>query len=287
MDRRTFVRSSLGAVAASVLGVQRAPAQPAPVPRAAGLHALGVSGVRSSLVGMGTGTKAWNGSSAQNRAGRLQFVRTLAHAYDRGLTYFDLADQYGSHDYFRHAMRAVGMERDRLMLLTKTNATDPERCRKDLERFRREADTDYFDVVLLHCMRSADWAETMQPCMDVLAEAKARGIIRAHGVSCHDFGAMETAADHPWVDIMLSRINPFGIHMDGPVEEVARVLQRACDNGKGMLGMKIAGEGACVDRLPESLAFVMELGCVHAFTMGFETPGQIDDTIQKIASIMV
>jgi predicted aldo/keto reductase-like oxidoreductase len=287
MDRRTFVRSSLGAVAATVLGAQRAPAQPAPMPRAAGLHTLGKTGLKSSLLGMGTGTKAGGGSSAQNRAGRLQFVRTLAHAYDRGLTYFDLADQYGSHDYFRHAMKAAGMQRDKLMLLTKTNATDAESCRKDLDRFRLEADTDYFDIVLLHCMRAADWAETMKPCMDVLAEAKAQGIIRAHGVSCHDFGAMETAADHPWVDIMLSRINPFGIHMDGPVEDVVRLLQRACDNGKGMLGMKIAGEGACVDRLPESLAFVMGLGCVHAFTMGFEGTGDIDDSIHKIEAIVV
>lgn len=283
LNRREFFHQSAGALAAAAaLGSAARAGAAAEIPRAASKHVLGQTGITSTLLGMGTGTKAWDGSSAQNRRGRDAFVETLVHAYERGLRYYDLADMYGAHDYLRQAMAEASMPREDLMLLTKTVAKDAETCRADLDRFRKEAGVDYFDVVLLHCMTSADWTETMKPCMDVLAEAKEQGIIRAHGVSCHDFGALKTAAAHPWVDVMLSRINPYGIKMDASPEEVVPVLESACAAGKGMLGMKIAGEGECLDRLAASLEYVQGLGCIQAFTIGFVRPEEIDDTIAKI-----
>ena len=283
LNRREFFQHSASALtAATVLSGTVHAAAATDLPGAASKQVLGKTGITSTLLGMGTGTKAWNGSSAQNRRGRDAFVETLIHAYERGLRYYDLADMYGAHDYLRQAMAEASMPREDLMLLTKTVAKDAETCRADLERFRKEADVDYFDVVLLHCMTAADWTETMKPCMDVLAEAKEKGIIRAHGVSCHDFGALKAAAEHPWVDVMLSRINPYGIKMDAEPEEVVPVLESACAAGKGMLGMKIAGEGDCLDRLADSLKYVQGLGCIHAFTIGFVRPEEIDDTIAKI-----
>ncbi len=96
---------------------------------------------------------------------------------------------------------------------------------------------------------------------------------------------MKNAAASPWVDVMLSRINPFGLHMDGTIEEVVDVLRTGHAAGKGMLGMKIAGEGQAVDRLDESLRFVLNLGCIDAITIGFVTPEQLRDTVQRIERI--
>jgi len=281
INRRSFMQAA--AAAALSAGAPRVSLAEAAKPSCATSPVtLGKTGIVSTLLGMGTGTQASRKSSAQNRQGRDAFMRTIAHAYERGLRYFDMSDSYGAHEYLRDAMREASMDRSQVMLLTKTGAKHPEVCRADIERFRQELQTDYLDIVLLHCMQSGDWAEKLKPCMDVLAEAKEKGLVRAHGVSCHNLDAMKVASEHPWVDVMLSRINPYGLHMDGTQEEVVGVLQRAWDNGKGMIGMKVAGEGKCADRLTESLRYVLGLGCIHAVTVGFIKPEEIDDTCRRV-----
>jgi aryl-alcohol dehydrogenase-like predicted oxidoreductase len=285
VNRREFMKHSAGAVAASwALGAwagAETAATPPPPCCAATPRPLGKTGITTSWLGMGTGTQAWNGSSAQNRKGREHFVNTLAHAYDRGLRYFDLADMYGAHDYMKEAMAQAKMDRAQLCLLTKTVAKDADGVRADLERFRKELDVDTLDVVLLHCMTEGGWDEKLAPCRDVLSEAKEKGVIRAHGVSCHNLDAMKTAASLPWVDIMLNRINPHGVKMDGTVEEVLAVLETAHANGKGMLGMKIYGEGELADKGAECLAYAKSLKCIDAMTIGFITKEDIDGTVDR------
>ena len=299
VSRRQFIQQSSSALALGLAAPTLAYAAPvaeappasspaAAVAKAAGERTLGKTGIKTSLLGMGTGTTAWEHDSAQIRKGREFFIGTIRHAYDKGLRYFDLADMYGSHMYMRYAMQEGGMDRSRLMLLTKTVGKTADAVRADLDRFRQEVKTDYFDVVLLHCMTTPNWQEEMKPCMEVLSEAKANGVIKAHGVSCHNLGAMEAAAESEWVDVMLNRINPYGVKMDGDendaakrVEQVTAVLKKAHANGKGMLGMKIAGEGEIKDRLNESIKFVTGLGCIDAMTIGFLEPKEIDDTMGR------
>lgn len=285
INRRDFLISSAALAAGSVAAPAGARLNDAKMGKAARICKLGKTGLKSSMLGMGTGTKAWNFDSAQIRSGKDNFVRTLIHAYERGITYFDLADMYGSHAYMRRAMAEGNIPREKVMILTKTISREPEKVKADLDRFLQEAGTDYLDIVLLHCLTEGGWETKLQGCMDVLSEAKSKGIIRAHGCSCHNLDAMKDAAKSPWVDIMLSRINPWQIKMDGTVEEVVAVLQTGHKNGKGMLGMKIAGEGEAVDRLPESLKFVMNLGCIDAFNIGFLSPQEVDDTIAKMEAV--
>lgn len=279
LSRRGFLGGVAGGLAAAaVSGGARAEG----TPLAASRPVLGRTGLRPSLLGMGTGTKAWNKNSAQIRRGEEVFVGNLLHAHARGVRFFDLADQYGSHEYMRRALTEGKLDRGELFILTKTNAKDAAGVRDDLDRMRREAGVEYFDAVLLHCMTEADWPEKMRPCMDVLAEAREKGIVRAHGVSCHSLEALNRAADSDWVQVMLSRINPWGTKMDGPPEAVVPVLQRAHASGKGMLGMKIAGEGAHGDKIAESLEFVSKQGCIHAVTIGFVERAEIDAAFESV-----
>jgi predicted aldo/keto reductase-like oxidoreductase len=241
--------------------------------------------VKTTLLAMGTGTNAWDYQSDQIRSGDDNFVRLLISAHEKGIRFYDMADMYGSHKYVARAMKEGGMDRSKLCLLTKSVAKDADTMRKDLDRFRTEAGTEYFDMVLMHCMTSADWIETMKPVMEVLEEAKEKGIVKSHGVSCHDLGALKEAAKHSWVDVMLSRINPWAMRMDSEnVNEVVAVLKEAHDNGKGMIGMKIAGGGASTDRIPESLKFVLNLGCIDTITMGMLDDKQMDFAFEHIAA---
>jgi aryl-alcohol dehydrogenase-like predicted oxidoreductase len=280
MNRRDFLRGSAGLVAASMVAV--APAQEASL-TATTLRRLGNTGLSTTLLGMGTGTKANNKNSAQIRKGRETFLNTLVRGYELGVRYFDLSDSYGSHEYMREAMRRGGMDRSNLLLLTKSGVETKEEMSANLERFRKELDVDQIDIVLMHCLMDPEAMDKRKGAMEALSEAKQRGIIKAHGVSCHNLGAMKAASESPWVDVMLSRINPYQKHMDGSAEEVVEVLKRAKANGKGMLGMKILGEGLCADRFVESVRFALGTGCIDAFTIGFVEAAEVDDGVAKIA----
>lgn len=282
LNRRAFLGQTMITAGASALGWTEAGKQPEHGPlTATTMRQLGKTGLATTALGMGTGTKAWNKSSAQNRQGREGFIKTLRAALDAGIRYMDMADMYGSHEYVRDAVRESGVDRKQLFYLTKTTAKDAATLRDDLDRFRKELETDYLDVVLLHCLTEPDWPEKMKPCMEVLSEAREKGIVRAHGVSCHSIEALRQAAASEWVQVMLSRFNPFGLIMDASPEDVAGVLRMAHDAGKGMLGMKICAEGKKVAEMESSISWVLKQGCIDAMTIGMVKAEEVPDTIRR------
>jgi 1-deoxyxylulose-5-phosphate synthase len=307
MDRRRFLGATAGAAAAMSAGTllraddAAASAKPAADkgasarPPAPPIVKLGNTGVEMSRLGQGTGVHGGERQSDQTRMGFAKLVELMRHSYDRGIRFYDLADLYGTHIYFREAL--VSMERDKLAILTKMwwrydgpedQTSLPERrqmARTALERFRHELNTDYIDIVLLHCLTKPGWSEQMKPYMDVLSKAKENGKIKALGVSCHDFGAMQTAAATPWVDVILARINMKGgkdVMMDGTRPEVEGVLRTARENGKAIIGMKIFGEGKLASQREECIKYAQEVGLLDAMTIGFHTPEQVDDVLRML-----
>jgi aryl-alcohol dehydrogenase-like predicted oxidoreductase len=290
-SRRDFLGHSaaaVGALAVAGAGLPAAEGKRRPT-GAADRVTLGRSGVQTSLLGLGTGSTGVRHSSNQVKLGEPGFARLVRHAYDRGITYFDTADQYGSHIYLRSALK--GLPREKLFIQTKSRATTAEMARADIERFREELGTDYLDTLLMHCMTTANWPTDFRPVMDVLSDAKARGKVKAVGVSCHGMDPLRAAVKCDWVDVDLARINPVGGpagRMDGTPEQVAECLRAMHDKGKGILGMKILAEGTL--KTPEdqlrSLRFVLGLGCVDAFVIGFESPAQIDQIMRHIDTVL-
>ncbi len=155
----------------------------------------------------------------------------------------------------------------------------------DLDRFRKELGTDYLDIVLLHLMTDPDWPEVKKGAMEVLARAREDGVIRAHGVSCHTFGALEAASKSDWVQVDLARINPEGVIMDDVIPKVVKVLQTMHKNGKGIIGMKVLGGGRLRNHVDKCLQYVMDLDCVDAFTIGQENINEMTDLINRISKI--
>lgn len=250
---------------------------------------LGSSGILASRIAMGTGFNGGNRSSNQVRMGREGFHRLMRSGFDQGLNFYDMADLYGSHSYMRDVVREIG--RDKLILLSKIwfapgEGMEPtDRAVPSVDRFRSELGVDHLDVCLIHCVVSAQWPQQLSRMRDELSELKQKGIVRAVGVSCHDFGALKVAAADPWVDVIFARINNRGRSMDVPdPEEVAAVLKQARANGKGVVGMKIYGAGALVEerQREESLNYVWTRELVNAMTIGFESTDQIEDTVTRL-----
>ena len=244
---------------------------------------LGKTGIRTSRLAMGTGTIGYGGASNQTRTGMNPLVRLLADGYhDNGLRFFDAADSYGSHPYVREALKT--MPRDKVTVLTKTDTRDAAGVSRDLERFRRELGVEMIDVVLIHCVTERDWTTRYRGAMDVLSEAKARGVIRAHGVSCHSLPALRAAAASPWVEVDLVRLNPIGSHMDADPATVISVIREMRARGTGMVGMKILGQGDLRDKPQEAIRYGLGTGVLDAMTIGAENRREQDDLVRRMAA---
>jgi aryl-alcohol dehydrogenase-like predicted oxidoreductase len=290
MLRREFIRRSAQTLGAAWLSYA-APARASwlnsdPLPtkfKAQDDVVLGHTGIRTSRLAMGTGTMGSRGGSNQTRLGTDPFVNLLLNGYhENGLRFFDSADSYGSHPYVAAALKQL--PRDKVTILTKTDNRSAAGVRADLDRFRKELGIDMIDIVLVHVVTEADWTTRYRGVMDVLSEAKEKGMIRAHGCSCHTIQALRAAAASPWVEVDLARLNPIGSHMDADPDTVISVLKQMREQGKGIIGMKILGQGDLRNRPSEAIRYALGSGVLDAFTIGAESKTEQNDLIQRIAA---
>ena len=290
MLRREFLHTSartLGAAFLSKNAIARAALiDPEPLPKKFAAQdevVLGHTGIRTSRLAMGTGTIGFGGASNQTRLGNSPLTKLLLDGYhDNGLRFFDSADSYGSHPYVAEALKQL--PRDKVTVLTKTDTRNPAGVRADLDRFRRELGVEQIDIVLIHCVTEGDWTTRYRGVMDVLSEAKEKGVIRAHGVSCHSIQALRAAAASPWVEVDLVRLNPIGSHMDAAPDTVIGVIKQMRAQGKGIVGMKILGQGDLRDRPSEAIRYALGSGVLDAFTIGAESQKEQNNLIQRIAA---
>ncbi len=248
---------------------------------------LGPRKVSVSRLAMGTGTNGAGGSSDQTKKlGVSGIADMFKFGYDNGVTFWDSADQYGSHPHLREALKSV--RRENVTILTKTHASTEAEMKADLDRFRRELNTDYLDILLLHCMTDEDWPERKKGAMNYISEAQERGIVHTKGTSCHTLGALKTAATNKWVEVDLARINPAQVAMDAEPEVVLGVLKQMKASGKGVIGMKILGAGELRNKTDECLQYALaHSGAIDCFTIGAESQAELADLIRKIPAASV
>ena len=287
MKRREFMVSAAAGAGAIWLGRQSLlnALADAALPRkyaAADTVTLGKTGIQTSRLAMGTGTIGYAKHSNQTALGVGGLSALLLNGYDHGLRFFDAADSYGSHPHVAAALKQL--PRDKVTVMTKSPSRTPQEMRADLDRYRRELGTDYIDIVLMHCVTEGDWTKQYRGAMDVLAEAKQKGIIRAHGCSCHTLEALRAAAKSPWVEVDLVRINPLGSHMDAGPDTVISEIRQMKSAGKGVIGMKILGQGDLRSRPSEAVKYALSLSLLDAFTIGAESKAEQDNLLQLIAT---
>ncbi len=282
MKRRQFLRHGLagGALAAAACFQPRLPG--APTRKFANdVVYLGPDKIRLSRLAMGTGTSGFSGSSNQTRQlGVPGIVNLFEFGYDNGLVFWDLADGYGSHPHAGAALKHI--PREKVAILSKSTAKGAAGMRADIERFRKELGTDYIDILLLHGVTEPDWPERRKGAMDVINEYKQKGIIRTRGISCHSLGALQQVPKSDFIDVDLARINPLGEKMDADPATVIGVLRQIKAAGKGVIGMKILGEGVMRNRVDDALAHALALDCVDCFTIGAENGQELADLVRRI-----
>jgi 1-deoxyxylulose-5-phosphate synthase len=252
---------------------------------------LGNSGVKVTRLALGTGTFA---GRVQRELGQEQFTTLVRHAYDSGIRFFETAEAYtGMPEMLATALK--GVPRDSYKLMTKfrwNRGTDNPAAR--IDGYRRVLNSEYFDIMLIHCVRAPGWAEELKPLRDALNEAKDKKIILSHGASCHGLDAINSFPGNKWLDIALCRINHNGTRMDTPkrtdtndIGDVAQVTARVKQirkQGTGLIGMKLIGEGQFTrpeDR-DAAVRYAFNVGGVDAVTIGYKNTAEIDEAIERI-----
>ena len=260
---------------------------------------LGKTGIKVSRVGLGTGMRGGGRQSNHTRMGKEKFDALAMGCYERGVRMFDLADLYGTHPFLAGALKK--MRRKDYVITSKIwfrrgGIPEKERPSPDIvvERFLKELKTDYVDLILFHCVTSDKWPEELGEQMNILAKLKKKGLVRAHGVSCHSLEALQACVKEPWVDSVHVRINPYAVKMDvdtvediPKVEAVVKAMRR---QGKAVIGMKIIGEGTfgnSEEKRDESIKYALESGCLDAMVVGFEKVEEIDDFAGRARKVSV
>jgi aryl-alcohol dehydrogenase-like predicted oxidoreductase len=285
MKRRDFLAKSVMGVTAAWLGSRSWAEAGAPVAgkfSAANIVSLGQTGIKTSRLACGTGTAGIGHQSHQSALGIQGLADLLLQGYDHGLRFFDTADSYGTHAHVAAALKKL--PREKITVMSKSWARDEAGMRADIDRFRKELGTDYIDILMMHCLMDNRWTEKCRPAMDAISEAQEKGIVRAHGCSCHTIGALRAAANSPWVQVILARVNPIGSHMDADPNTVVDTLWTGRAAGKAIVGMKILGQGDMRSRADEALKYALSLSVLDAFTIGAENRNEQLDLINRIGA---
>jgi 1-deoxyxylulose-5-phosphate synthase len=293
-DRRHFLKTTLSgaglALTAPRTGWSDATIRPG-ASAATDLVSLGKTGVKCSFLAFGSGMNGGARASDLTRQGQEAATRLMRHGLDSGLSLLDMADLYGTHAVAREAVK--GIPRDKYAILTKiwpnkeSWVSPSGGAKEEVDRFRRELGTEMLDICLIHCMLNERWPEQHARIRDELSALKEQGVVRAVGVSCHDFGALKRAAALPWVDGILARVNHRGgsrFACDADAESLATTLRGARANGKAVIGMKLFAAGGIKDAAERqaSLRFVVGGGLVDAVTIGMLKSTEVDDNIRSV-----
>jgi len=301
MKRREFLVRTMAGVGGLFLGAEFAAAQEQRPKKhdPYELVPLGKTGIKVSRVGLGTGMRGGGRQSNHTRMGKEKFDALAMGCYERGVRMFDLADLYGTHPFLAGALKK--MRRKDYMITSKIwfrrgGIPEKERPSPDIvvERFLKELKTDYIDLILFHCVTSDKWPEELGEQMNILAKLKKKGLVRAHGVSCHSLEALGACVKEPWVDSVHVRINPYAVKMDVKTAEeipkVEAVLKAMRRGGKAVIGMKIIGEGTfgnSPEKRDGSIKYALESGCLDAMVVGFEKVEEIDDFAVRARKVSV
>lgn len=285
--RRDFLISSVAATALS------ATAAPATKRLASDWVTLGKSNVKVTRLAFGTGTYS---GRVQRDLGQEGFNRLVRYAYDQGIRFFETAESYhGMPEMLATALK--GLPRDSYRLMTKYSTPPSGVPAEKIDLFRKQLNTEYIDILLLHCLRPPTWATDYQGLQDGMAEAKSKKAILSHGASIHGLPALRTIPGNEFLDIAMIRMNHKGSHMDTPqlrdtsdlgdVDEVVKYTKAVHAQGMGVISMKLCGEGSFSreDR-DAAMKFAMNLGCVDSVTIGFKSAAEIDEAIDRMARVM-
>jgi aryl-alcohol dehydrogenase-like predicted oxidoreductase len=283
--RREFLKTGL---AASAIAVTASPLPSTARQTATDWVTLGKSGVKVTRLAFGTGSFS---GKVQRDLGQDGFTRLVRYAYDNGIRFFETAESYGE----MHRMLGValkGIPRESYRIMSKVTTHEGVNPQEKFDELRKLANTEYFDVMLLHWQHTPTWPMDTRRWQDGILEAQSRKAIVSHGASVHGLPALRQVPGNKWLDVAMIRMNHKGTSMDaedyntgglGNVPEVVAHVKRVRKEGMGVVSMKLVGEGTFnrEDR-QAAMRFAFKNAGVDCVTVGYKNTAEIDEAIENL-----
>ena len=284
-SRRNFLKTGLATGALASAGAFPLLAEGA---KATGWVKLGKSNTRVTRLAFGTGSFS---GQVQRDLGQEGFTSLVRYAYDQGIRFFETADSYsGMHEMLGIALQ--GIPRDSYRLMSKITTSDNVDPQAKFDELRRQAKTEYFDIMLLHWQHTGTWPEQTLRWQDGIAEAQQKKVINTRGASVHGLPALRQVPGDEWLQVAMIRVNHKGVRMDaenyatdgpGNVDEVVTHVRQARKEGQGIISMKLIGEGVFnhEDR-QKAMKFAFRNAGVDTVTVGYKNRQEIDEAITNL-----
>lgn len=250
---------------------------------------LGNSGVKVTRLAFGTGTFS---GRLQRELGQAEFTRQVRHAYDRGIRFFETSETYGGlHEMLGIALK--GLPRDSYRFMTKVTTREGVDPQAKIDELRKLSGMEYFDILLMHYQRSPSWPKDTGRWQDGISEAKVKKIVTGQGASVHGLPALRAFPGNKWLDVAMIRMNHKGVRMDaevpdanvpGNVDEVVSHTKKVHSEGKGIISMKLVGEGAFTTRedRQRAMKFAFQTAGVDSVTVAYKNTAEIDEAIENL-----
>jgi 1-deoxyxylulose-5-phosphate synthase len=286
LSRRSFLKAGVAAGALAGAGSVQLQAERA---TATDWVTLGRSGVKVTRLALGTGS--FNGH-IQQQLGQEGLTRLVRYAYDHGIRFFETAESYGASQQML-GVALKGLPRESYVLLSKVETygrtADPA---AKLDELRKNSNTDYFDIMLLHWQHTGTWVADTAKWQDAILEAEAKQAIKSHGVSVHGLPALRLVPGNNWLQVAMIRMNHKGVRMDGEVpdtddlgnvDEVVAHVKQVKKEGMGVVSMKLIGEGTFnhEDR-QRAMRYAFKDAGVDSVTVGYKNTAEIDEAIDNL-----
>jgi aryl-alcohol dehydrogenase-like predicted oxidoreductase len=283
--RRDFLKTGLAAGTLAVSGGLPLSARRG---SATDMVTLGRSGMKVTRLAFGTGSFS---GKVQRELGQDGFTRLVRHAYDSGIRFFETAESYGE----MHKMLGIalkGIPRDTYQIMSKVTTREGVNPEQKFDELRRLANTEYFDIMLLHWQHTATWPTDTARWQDAILEVQSRKVVLCHGASVHGLPALRRVPETDWLEVAMIRVNHTGKSMDaedyatqglGNVPEVVTHVKEVRKKGTGVIAMKLAGEGTFgrEDR-QKAMRFAFRNAGVDCVTVGYKSPAEIDEAIENL-----
>ena len=207
----------------------------------------------------------------------------IRYALSRGINFFDTAQYYETYPYIKKALEKTSQEPGvpRPVICTKSLAYTYDGMRDAVYEALEEMGLDTIDIFLLHEVRhDPDW-EMRDSAWQCLIDMKAKGIVKAIGVSTHHVDVTEKMAAVESCDVVFPLINFAGLGIrcgdsPGTREEMENAIEKCADAGKGIFLMKAFGGGNLTGSYRKALDYAFSVKGASSVTVGLGSKDEID-----------
>ena len=206
-------------------------------------------------------------------------AKLIHTALERGINFIDTAEVYQTYPHIKKALKGYKGE---VIITTKSYAKTYTEMEKSIRYALESLDRDYIDIFLMHAAKATPSVfEERAEALQCLIDYKAKGTIRAIGISTHVIGIVKRATEIKEIDIIFPIINKLGLGIvGGDASEMIHALSQARKAGKGLYAMKALAGGRLIGELEASMNYVRNIAGISSVAVGMISEDELELNIK-------